>query len=182
MVGLVIVSHSRALADGLVGLLRQVASPTLPIAVAAGIGEDRSEFGTDAVEIMEAIQSVYSEEGVLVLMDLGSAVLSAKLALDLLPPEMTEKVSFCGAPLVEGAVAAAVQIGLTNDLEAICREANGALAPKREQLGGESKEPTVAVSVPDEATDSITLTLTNLHGLHARPAAKFVQTARAVYG
>ena len=177
MVGLVIVSHSRALADGLVGLLRQVASPTLPIAVAAGIGDDRSEFGTDAVEIMEAIQSVYTEEGVLVLMDLGSAVLSAKLALDLLPPEMTEKIRFCGAPLVEGAVAAAVQIGLTNDLDAICREANGALAPKREQLGVESEELNVAASVPDEATDSITLRLTNLHGLHARPAAKFVQTA-----
>ena len=101
MVGLVIVSHSRALAEGLVGLLRQVSSPTLPVAVAAGVGEGRSEFGTDAVEIMEAIQSVYSEDGVLVLMDLGSAVLSAKLALDLLPPEMSEKIRFCGAPLVE---------------------------------------------------------------------------------
>ena len=56
MVGLVIVSHSRALAEGLVGLLRQVASPTLPVAIAAGIGEDRSEFGTYAVEIMDAIQ------------------------------------------------------------------------------------------------------------------------------
>src|SRR6266540_2412445 len=106
MVGLVIVSHSRALAEGLVGLLRQVASPTLSVAIAAGIGENRSEFGTDAIEIMDAIQSVYSEDGVLVLMDLGSAVLSAKMALDLLPPEMTDKVYFCGAPLVEGAVAA----------------------------------------------------------------------------
>ena len=160
MVGLVIVSHSRALADGLVGLLRQVASPTLPIAVAAGIGDDRREFGTDAVQIMEAIQSVYTEEGVLVLMDLGSAVLSAKLALDLLPPEMAEKIRFCGAPLVEGAVAAAVQIGLTSDLDEICREANTALAPKREQLGSEGEEINAPLSVPDEATDSITLTLT----------------------
>ena len=67
MVGLVLVSHSRALADALVGLIQQVTSADLPVAVAAGIGEDRSEFGTDAVEIMEAIQSVYSEDGVLVL-------------------------------------------------------------------------------------------------------------------
>jgi len=179
MVGLVIVSHSRALAEGLVGLLRQVASPTLSVAIAAGIGENRSEFGTDAVEIMEAIQSVYSEDGVLVLMDLGSAVLSAKMALDLLPPEMADKIRFCGAPLVEGAVAAAVQIGLTNDLDAICREASAALAPKREQLGEESDESNAPSLVPDEASReaSITLTLTNLHGLHARPAAKFVQTA-----
>ena len=90
MVGLVIVSHSRALAEALLGLLHQVASPTLAVALAAGIGEDRREFGTDAVEIMDAIQSVYSEDGVLVLMDLGSAVLSANMALDLLPPEIHE--------------------------------------------------------------------------------------------
>jgi len=177
MVGLVLVSHSRALADALVGLLRQVASPDLPVAVAAGIGDDRSEFGTDAVEIMEAIQSVYSEEGVLVLMDLGSAVLSAKMALDFLPPEMAEKVRFCGAPVVEGAVAAAVQIGLTSDLDTICREASAALGPKREQLGQEESVSTAPLPVTDEAAETITLTLTNLHGLHARPAAKFVQTA-----
>ena len=177
MVGLVIVSHSRLLADALVGLLRQVASAELPIAVAAGIGDDSSEFGTDAVEIMEAIQSVFSEEGVVVLMDLGSAVLSAQMALDLLPPEMADKIRFCGAPLVEGAIAAAVQIGLTSDLDAICREANTALAPKHEQLGEQRDEPTIPAPIPDEATESITLTLTNLHGLHARPAAKFVQTA-----
>lgn len=177
MVGLVIVSHSRALADALVGLLRQVASADLSVAVAAGIGEDRSEFGTDAVEIMESIQSVYSEAGVLVLMDLGSAVLSAKMALDLLPPEMMDKIRFCGAPVVEGAIAAAVQIGLGSDLDTICNEANAALAPKRDQLGQESTESSVALPVTDEVAESITLTLTNLHGLHARPAAKFVQTA-----
>jgi multiphosphoryl transfer protein len=177
MVGLVLVSHSRALADALVGLLRQVASSNLSIAVAAGIGDDRSEFGTDAVEIMDAIQSVYSEDGVLVLMDLGSAVLSAKMALEFLPPEMAERVLFCGAPMIEGAVAAAVQIGLNADLDTICREANTALAPKREQLGQEESASIVPLAVPDESAESITLTLTNLHGLHARPAAKFVQTA-----
>ena len=179
MVGLVIVSHSRALADALVGLLRQVASIDLPVAVAAGIGEDRSEFGTDAVEIMEAIQSVYSEAGVLILMDLGSAVLSAKMAVDLLPPDMTDRVRFCSAPLVEGAIAAAVQIGLNSDLDTICREANAALMPKREQLGEEGDGSSAPPPVSDESSPatSTTLTLTNLHGLHARPAAKFVQTA-----
>ena len=177
MVGLVIVSHSRALAEALVGLLRQVASADLPVAVAAGIGEDRTEFGTDAVEIMEAIQSVYSEDGVLVLMDLGSAVLSAKMALEFLPPEMAEKVQFCGAPVVEGAIAAAVQIGLGSSLDDICREANAALAPKREQLGQEESTSSVPLPASDESAETITLTLTNLHGLHARPAAKFVQTA-----
>ena len=67
MVGLVIVSHSRALADGLIGLVRQVSPVSVPVAVAAGVGEARQEFGTDAVEIMSAIQAVYSEDGVVVL-------------------------------------------------------------------------------------------------------------------
>lgn len=177
MVGLVLVSHSRALAHALVGLLQQVSAPDLPVSIAAGIGGDRSEFGTDAVEIMEAIQSIYSEEGVLILMDLGSAVLSAKTALDLLPPEMADKIRICGAPFVEGAIAASVQIGLNSDLDTICREANAALSPKREQLGQEESLSTTPLAAPDELAESITLTLTNLHGLHARPAAKFVQTA-----
>lgn len=177
MVGLVLVSHSRALAEALQGLLRQVASPAVPIAIAAGVGDNRLEFGTDAVEITEAIQSVYTEAGVLVLMDLGSAVLSAKLALELLPLEMRENIRFCGAPLVEGAIAAAVQIGLGNDLDTVCSEASSALVPKREQL--DEAEPSISASSPvsEETADSLTLTLTNPHGLHARPAAKFVQTA-----
>ena len=62
MVGVVIVSHSRSLGDALVNLVRQVTAAEIPLAVAAGVGPDREEFGTDAVEIMEAIQSVRSEE------------------------------------------------------------------------------------------------------------------------
>src|SRR5690606_28270998 len=99
------------------------------------------EFGTDAVEIMEAIQSVYSDDGVLVLMDLGSAVLSAEMAYDLLPPEMQERIRFCAAPFVEGAIAAVVQVGITSDLDAICREARQALQPKEEQLGQADQPP-----------------------------------------
>jgi phosphocarrier protein FPr len=78
---------------------------------------------------------------------------------------------------VEGAIAAAVQIGLTEDLDAICREASSALAPKQEQLGEEKPESGAPSTADAEAAESITLTLTNLHGLHARPAARFVQTA-----
>ena len=80
MVGLVLVSHSRDLAEALMAFVHQVAGDQIPLAIAAGVGPERKEFGTDAVEIMEAIQSVYSDDGVLVLMDLGSAVLSAEMA------------------------------------------------------------------------------------------------------
>lgn len=180
MVGLVLVSHSRPLARALQDFLRQVTPPSVPLAIAAGVGDERSEFGTDALEISEAIQSVYSDSGVLVLMDLGSAVLSTQLALDLLPPELVANVRICAAPLVEGAVAAGVQAGLNSDLTSVHREASGALRPKQEQVGETPDSQPEETSITPEASEaalSTKVVLTNLHGLHARPAAQFVQTA-----
>lgn len=180
MVGLVLVSHSRPLARALQDFLRQVTPPSVPLAIAAGVGDERSEFGTDALEISEAIQSVYSDSGVLVLMDLGSAVLSTQLALDLLPPELAANVRICAAPLVEGAVAAGVQAGLNSDLASVHREATAALRPKQEQVGetptSEPEEAPITTEA-SEAALSTKVVLTNLHGLHARPAAQFVQAA-----
>ncbi len=180
MVGLVIVSHSRALANALAELVGQVTHAQLPLMIAAGVGPDRSEFGTDAVEIMEAIQQVASDDGVVVLMDLGSAILSAQVAVELLPPEIAAKVTFCAAPLVEGAIAAAVQVSLGSDRETICREARSALLPKQEQIG-ETVTPAALEPAPAAAEEGQqqrqTVRLPNLHGLHARPAARFVQTA-----
>jgi len=183
MVGLVIVSPSRALGEALVGLVRQIATSNFKVAVAGGVGDARQEFGTDALDIMDAIQSVFSPDGVLILMDLGSAVLSAQMALELLPPEISQKVRLCPGPVVEGAIAAGVQIGLGSDLDTICREARAALLPKQEHLGDEEAQPAagqeVSLAGAEVGGQSITLMLTNQHGLHARPAARFVQTAGA---
>jgi len=183
MVNLLLVSHSKKLAEGVAGLARQMSSDTVQIAVAAGVGENRQAFGTDAVEIAERIQDIYTDEGVLILMDLGSAILSAEMALELLPPEMHEKIRFCPAPFVEGAIAAGVQAGLGSSLEMVYQEAVGALLPKREQLKG-SLTPLAEETAPEPGQPSAgqdgleaILTVHSLHGLHARPAAKFVQTA-----
>ncbi len=175
MIGIVLVSHSRALATALLGLARQVALPEVPIAIAAGVGTNRAEFGTDAVEIYEAIESVYTPDGVLVLMDLGSAILSAEMALELLPPEMRAHIRFCPAPLVEGTITAAVQAGLGSSLATVYDEARQALLPKLAHLGDSPSQ----VSVVEKSTTGlgVALTLQTEHGLHARPAAKFVQTA-----
>ena len=82
-VGLVVVSHSRALALAAVALAAEMLhGRPLRIEVAAGL--DDTTFGTDAVSIMQAIERADGPAGVVVLMDLGSAVLSAELALDLL--------------------------------------------------------------------------------------------------
>ncbi len=178
MIGIVLVSHSRRLAEGLMALVGQMAAPQVKIAIAAGTGEDRLEIGTDAVEIMDAIQSVFTEDGVVVLMDLGSALLSAETALELLPPEMAQKTTLCAAPLVEGALAAAVQAGLGSDAATVCAEARAALAAKEAQLGQAEPAPTAPEQSPPAApAEEMVLVLKNLHGLHARPAARFVQTA-----
>jgi phosphocarrier protein FPr len=178
MVGLVLVSHSRPLADALVGLIRQFAPPELRIAVAAGIGADRGGFGTDAVEIAGAIQSVCADDGVLVLMDLGSAVLSAELALEFLPDEIRENTLLCPAPLLEGGIAAAVQAGAGSDLRTVADEARQALQAKQDHFAAGAGASTARqVSAP--VGKSIEVTLVNVHGLHARPAAWLVREAAA---
>jgi dihydroxyacetone kinase phosphotransfer subunit len=133
VVGLVVVSHSPALAAAAVGLATQMLPHVrVPIAVAAGTVEGAT--GTDATRIAEAIREVASGDGVLVLMDLGSAILSAELALELLGP-VDDEVRLSPAPFVEGLVAATVTAGTGGDLDRVAREAADALSPKARQLG-----------------------------------------------
>lgn len=184
MVGLVLVSHSNALAQALVDLVRQVNIKDIPIAAVGGAGADRTEFGTDAMAIVEAIESVYSDDGVLVLMDLGSAILSAETAAELLPATMQPHIRICAAPLVEGAVAAGVQISSGGDLETVRREATQALTPKSRHLTESDDNLTETlgpepVRLQAEEEQEIILTVNTRHGLHARPAARLVQTAAA---
>ena len=130
MVGLVVVSHSRVLADALTQLIQQVCPKPIPIAAAGGVGADRHEFGSDATEVAQSIASVYSADGVLVLMDLGGAILSAEMALELIQEDMRSNVRLCAGPLVEGAIAAGVHIGLGSNLDTVFEEARQALVPK----------------------------------------------------
>ena len=131
MVGLVLVSHSRPLAEAVSDLVRRAVNSDLQLSYCGGVGEDRTELGTDAIEIQEAISGVYSDEGVLVLMDMGSAILSAETAKELLSPEQQEKVRLTSAPLVEGGVAAAVQAQLGSSLDEVANAALQSLLPCR---------------------------------------------------
>jgi dihydroxyacetone kinase phosphotransfer subunit len=130
MVGLVIVSHSRALAAGVAELVAGVGEREIPLAFAGGAGDDHGELGTDATDIMDAIQSVDSPDGVLILMDLGSAILSTETALEFLEGALQGPVEMVPAPLVEGSVSAAVQIALDADLQTVIAEALDALTPE----------------------------------------------------
>ena len=175
MVGLVIVSHSATLAEGVAELARGMGAE-VPIELAGGIEAPEPSLGTDAARVLEAIERADEGDGVVVLMDLGSAVLSAEMALDLLPPERRDRVVLSEAPLVEGAVAAAVTAKLGASLADVAAEARGSLGAKATHLGsGETGAPEAAGA--DGRGRTIRLTVRNPLGLHARPAARFVQTA-----
>jgi len=105
-VTLVLVSHSAQIASGLAEMAGQIAGPGVPI-VAAGGAVDGS-LGTDGGRVLDALRAAAKGAGAVVLVDLGSSVLSVRAALTELAPEEVERLSVADAPLVEGAIAAAV--------------------------------------------------------------------------
>ncbi len=101
MIGLVLVCHSAKLAEGVAELAAAVGGEGLRIAVAGGLDEPGDLLGTDAVRVARAIADAWSGDGVLVLMDLGSAVLSAEMAVELLPEGRRDGVLLAEAPLLK---------------------------------------------------------------------------------
>lgn len=171
-VGLVVVGHSRTLAQAAVALAQQMIQGTdVRIAVAAGL--DEATFGTDATAIAEAIATADRGVGVVVLMDLGSAVLSAELALDLIDDDVRDRVVLCPAPLVEGLVVAAVTAAGGADARRVCDEACAALTAKITQLRPQGPA-SVAQSGAGTEFRTGAFVLATPNGLHARPAARLV--------
>jgi multiphosphoryl transfer protein len=190
-VGIVLVSHSAELARGAATLARQMAGD-VAVEPAGGLAEPGEPLGTDAARVAEAIGRADSGDGVLVLADLGSAVLSAKIAAELVADVRT---LLSDAPLVEGAVAAAVAAQVGEPLAAVAAEAGRGLAGKQAQLGdAEAVPPASRESGYGEAPERrergqaadqqrppgrelrTRLRIVNRLGLHGRPAAQLVRT------
>jgi PTS hybrid protein len=106
LVGLVLVSHSAAIAHGLAELVAQVAGPDVTIVTAGGGPDDT--LGTDGGRVLDALRAVDSEAGTVVLVDLGSSLLSVRAALAELGSDEAARIVLADAPLVEGAIAAGV--------------------------------------------------------------------------
>jgi phosphocarrier protein FPr len=176
VVGLVVVSHSEALAEGVVALAREMGGEELKLEAAGGMDEPGA-LGTDAERVRAAIERAMSEDGVLVLMDLGSALMSAEFAIEMLDGDA--RVLLSDAPLVEGTVAAAVAARGGATLQEVAAEARGALAMKASQLGHDQAPGAPAEDAPAAPADAEErLEVRNAIGLHARPAARFVGVAR----
>ncbi len=172
MIGIVVVSHSPRLAEAAVELaLEMVGGAPPPIAIAAGAGE--GVIGTDATKVAAAIDEVDSSDGVLVLMDLGSAVLSATMALEFIAHRPNVRLS--DAPFVEGIIAAVVLAAAGAGIEEVEREARSALESKRSQLGLEPSVVAQTAAGGPDGSDTLEVTLINPDGLHSRPAAAIVK-------
>lgn len=176
LVGVVFVSHARKIADGLVELARQMA-PTVRLEPAGGTDDGR--IGTSFDLVTAAIQAADGGAGVVVLCDLGSAILTAETALDFLDEDRRARVRIADAPLVEGGVAASVAAEAGDPLDVVVRAAESAVrAPAvADDGGGEAGAASATAGEPQGARFSRRITLTNADGLHARPAAELVKLA-----
>ncbi|PRB09539.1 phosphoenolpyruvate--protein phosphotransferase [Microbacterium sp. MYb62] len=186
MIGIVAVSHSARLGEAALELaLQMVPGGGVRVQVAAGAGVDADGapiLGTDAVAVASAIDELAKDcDGVLVLMDLGSAVLSAELALELRASDVP--VRLAPAPFVEGLLAAVVSAAAGASLDAVAAEATAALGAKTGALGVEQEAESESVTAtPDaRAVDDDVLVrrvrVRNPLGIHARPAALIAEAS-----
>jgi dihydroxyacetone kinase phosphotransfer subunit len=119
MVGIVIVSHSAKIAEGVKELALEMTENYDKLICAGGL--ESGEIGTDAVRIMEAIQTADSGDGVVILADIGSSIISAETAIDLLEEEIDVRIA--DAPIVEGAIVAAVEASIGSDIDTVINAA-----------------------------------------------------------
>ncbi|MGH2401480.1 MAG: dihydroxyacetone kinase phosphoryl donor subunit DhaM [Candidatus Limnocylindria bacterium] len=127
-VGIVVVSHSAEVADAIIRLVARLANlpPDGPRLLAAGGLEDGS-IGTDATRIADALADADAGAGVVVLADLGSAVLATGTAIDeLIEPDLAERVRISRGPIMEGAFVAAVQASAGDRLDGVLAAADEA--------------------------------------------------------
>jgi len=120
-VGIVLVSHSPALAQGLADLVAQIGSGEVPLAVAGGAGDGR--LGTSVDLVQEAIGAADRGQGVVIVPDLGSAVLTVRTVLG---EGNHPGAVLVDAPFVEGAVAAAVTAASGATLDEVAEAARQA--------------------------------------------------------
>lgn len=175
-VGLVFVSHSSQLAAGAVALAGQMA-PSVTLLAAGGTDDDG--IGTSFAKVMTAVGEADTGSGVVVVSDLGSALLTAETVLDLLPEDERARVRVVDGPFVEGGVAAAVAAETGADLAGVAAAVEDARSAWGEAEAPAAPAPAAAAAPPVRDASGYTreVLVRNPQGLHARPAAEFVKLA-----
>ncbi|WP_026460122.1 dihydroxyacetone kinase phosphoryl donor subunit DhaM [Schaalia suimastitidis] len=180
-VAVVLVSHSTLIAQGLAELAGQMAPD---VTICAAGGRDDDGLGTSYDRIESAVDTALAAiegpgKGVLILTDLGSATMTAESVVDM--ADEAELLALVDAPLVEGAVAAAVRAQVGDGLDEVVAAAREAGAQWAPALGEWTNDVPVPHSGDPVQLDSETLsrhaTVADPEGLHARPAALLARLA-----
>ena len=161
-VSIVIISHSPDVASGTAEMVRQMSGQSVPVAHVGGDFE--GGLGTNVEAIHQALEEVYSDLGVLVLYDLGSAEMCAETAMELLDVEKQKHVVISNAALVEGAVLAGAVSAGGGSLEEVKSAAE------------QNTESYTNHKTPEDSWESVTIC--HEIGLHARPAVRFTEMAK----
>ena len=114
MVGIVVVSHSQKVAEGAKELALQMAADA-KIAAAGGLQD--GSIGTDMEKITNAINEVMSDDGVIMLVDMGSAIMTSEMAIEI--SDNPEKIKIVDTPVVEGTIFGAVEASIGSSMEQI---------------------------------------------------------------
>lgn len=120
-VGIVIVSHSPDVARGTADMVRQMIGDEVSVAWCGG--DVDGNLGCSVEAIASAIDSVFTDKGVAILVDLGGAETNSEMAIELMDEDRAKKTVICNAPIVEGAVMAATEASGGASLEQVVETA-----------------------------------------------------------
>ena len=122
MKGILLVSHSQKITDGLKEMIEEMVSESSPVRILSLGGTEDQRLGTSAMKILDGIYACKDCEDIFIFCDIGSAIISAEVAIEMLEEPIKEKVSLVDAPLIEGAFAAAIQASIGDSKENIFLE------------------------------------------------------------
>ncbi len=120
LIGLILVSHSEKITEGIKDLVMEMTKDAVPIISAGGTSDGR--LGTSADKIIDAINELSNCNNILIFTDIGSSIMSSEIALDLVDEELKNKCILVDAPLVEGAFVAGVQSMVSDDVNLVLEE------------------------------------------------------------
>ena len=120
LIGLILVSHSEKITEGIKDLVVEMTKDAVPIISAGGTSDGR--LGTSADKVMDAINELSNCNNILIFTDIGSSIMSSEIALDLVDEELKNKCILVDAPMVEGAFVAGVQSMVSDDVDLVLEE------------------------------------------------------------
>ena len=129
LVGIILVSHSKKMAEGAKEIIEQVIGDKIKIKVAAGTSDNR--LGTDVFLIEQKVLEIFDGDGVLIIPDLGSAVMSTEMAIESLEEPIRSMTQLADSPFFEGAIAAAMEASFGKSLEKVKQAAENTRGMKK---------------------------------------------------